>query len=265
MCVKGDPDTYLFAKLYAITHLRSDRWYKMGRTLLYGRLEDEKPFNTVRRLVQYEDYVLRLMQAARLPVPEPYGFVEITPEREYLLVTELFDGAREIGEADVDESIIDEGLQIVRRLWEAGIAHRDIKPANLMVLDGEVKVIDTAFAEVRPSPWRQAVDLANMMLVLALRTDAPTVYDRARRQFSEAEIAEAFAATRGLTMPSQLRRMIRDQGRDLHEEFLELLPERPAPIRIQRWTVRRVGLLLAVLVAAVIAAATFVSLLGNPL
>ena len=70
-------------------------------------------------------------------MPEPYGFVEITPEREYLLVTEFFDGAVEIGEAEVDESIIDQGLLVVRRLWEAGIAHRDIKPANLMVLDGQ--------------------------------------------------------------------------------------------------------------------------------
>ena len=83
--------------------------------------------------------------------------------------------------------------------------------------------------------------------------------------FSEEEIAEAFAATRGLTMPSQLRRMIREQGKDLHEEFLDLLPERPAPIPIQRWTVRRVGLLLAVLVAGLVTASLFVNLLGNPL
>jgi hypothetical protein len=48
--VKGDPDTYVFGKLYAATHLRADRWYKLGRTLLYGRLEDEKAFNTVRRI-----------------------------------------------------------------------------------------------------------------------------------------------------------------------------------------------------------------------
>ena len=62
--VKGEPETWLFAKLYAGSHLRSDRWYKLGRTLLYGRLEDEKPFNTVRRLVQQEDYALRLMHGA---------------------------------------------------------------------------------------------------------------------------------------------------------------------------------------------------------
>src|SRR6266545_6448900 len=65
--VKGDPDTWLFGKLYAKSHLRADRWYKLGRELLYGRLEDEKPFNTVRRLVQQEDYALSLMQRAGLP------------------------------------------------------------------------------------------------------------------------------------------------------------------------------------------------------
>ncbi len=219
----------------------------MGRTLLYGRLEDEKAFNTVRRLVQYEDYVLRLLYSAGLQVPRPYGIVEITPEREYLVVMEFFDGAREIGEADIDDAIIDQGLLAVRRMWEAGLAHRDIKPANLLVRDGRLLVIDSAFAQVRPSPWRQAVDLANMMLVLALRTDAPRVLARARTYFEDSEIAEAFAATRGLTMPSQLRHMLRAQGRDLHQEFIALLPYRLPTVKIQRWSLRRVTLTIAVL------------------
>ena len=30
--VAGDPDTYLFGKLYAMSHVRADRWYKLGRT-----------------------------------------------------------------------------------------------------------------------------------------------------------------------------------------------------------------------------------------
>ena len=68
-----------------------------------------------------------------------------------------------------------------------------------------------------------------MMLCLALRSDPELVYERAQRQFSVEEITEAFAATRGLAMPSQLRHMLRAQGRDLHAEFLDLLPERPRP------------------------------------
>ena len=266
--VKADCDegeSAVFGKLYAATHLHSDRWYKLGRTLLYGRLEDEQPYHSVRRLVQYEDYVLHLLADAGLPAPRPLGIVEITPEREYLLVTEFVRGSQEIGEAVVDDAVIDQGLSVVRRMWEIGIAHRDIKPANLLVHDGTLVVIDTAFAEVRPSPWRQAVDLANMMLVLGLRTDAPQVYRRARLQFSDDEIAEAFAATRGLTMPSQLRRLLRQQGRDLHADFLALLPHRVAPVRIQRWTWRRVGLTVATLLALLLGGVVFAQLLGSPL
>ncbi|MFL6180843.1 MAG: phosphatase PAP2 family protein [Actinomycetes bacterium] len=263
--VQGNPDSFVFCKLYAATHLRSDRWYKLGRTMLYGRLEDESAFNTVRRLVQYEDYLLRLLHSADLPVPEPYGIVEITPEREYLLVTQFFDGAREIGEAEVDDDIIDQGLLIVRQLWNAGLAHRDIKPANLLVRQERLLLIDSAFAEVRPSPWRQAVDLANMMLVLALRTDVQRVYSRARLVFTEDEIAEAFAATRGITMPTQLRRMMRQQGRRLHEEFRQLPPTKPKPIRIQRWSWRRVGLLVCVALGLVLGTIIAIPLLGSPL
>ena len=140
--------------------------------------------------MQYEDYLLRLMYGAGIPTARPYGFVEITPEREYLLVTEFFDGAVEISDAVIDDGVIDDALAVVRRLWDAGLAHRDVKPANILVRDQRVLLIDVAFAEVRPSPWRQAVDLANMMLVLGpglvprarLRAGRPGVHARGDRR-----------------------------------------------------------------------------------
>ncbi len=245
---------YVFGKLYARSHLRADRSYKLGRALLYGRLEDEKPFNTVKRLVQQEDYALALMQRAGLPSPEPYGVAQLTPEREYLIVFEFIDGAKEIGEAEVDLAIIDQGLAIVRKLWDANLAHRDIKPANLLVRDGKLYLIDVFFAEIHPSPWRQAVDLANMLLCLALRSGPQPVYQRALRHFSVGEISEAFAAARGLALPSQLRKMMRDQGRDLAAEFVRLLPTPPRAIGVQRWSTRRVALLLLVLLVLIPAA-----------
>jgi hypothetical protein len=42
----GDPGRYVFGKLYARSHLRADRWYKAGRTILYGTLEDEVRFES---------------------------------------------------------------------------------------------------------------------------------------------------------------------------------------------------------------------------
>jgi serine/threonine protein kinase len=177
--------------------------------------------------------------------------VEITPEREYLLVTDFVPGATELLEADVDENLIDQSLALVRRLWDAGIAHRDVKPSNLLVAKGKIHLIDVAFGEVRPSPWRQAVDLANMMLVLALRSDAETVYRRALVRFTPDEIAEAFAASQGVTIPSQTRALLKRDGRDLLRRFRELAPARKQ-ISIQRWSVRRIGLSLGVAFATLI-------------
>jgi membrane-associated phospholipid phosphatase len=254
LTVEGDPDQFLFAKLYTKGHVRADRWYKFWRTILYGALEDESPFKTVRRLVTYEDYALRLLTDIGVRTARSYGIVEITPEREYLLVTEFFAGAAEIGEADVDDSIIDQGLLLIRKLWDGGIAHRDIKPGNLMVRDGELLLIDVAFAQVRPSPWRQAVDLGNMMLVLAVRTSPGRVYHRALAFFTPDDLGEAFAATRGVASPTQLRAFMKRDPRDLLGEFRALAPQRP-PIVLQRWSIRRIGLAAAVLVVAFIAVA----------
>ena len=254
-------DGALFAKLYAAVHLRSDRWYKLGRTVRYGRLEDERPFNSVRRLVQYEDHMLRLLRDAGVPTAAPRGIVEITPEREYVLVTELIDGATHLTDGDVTDDVIDQALAIVRALWDAGLAHRDIKPSNLLLADGRVWLIDVAFAEVRPSPWRQAVDLANMMLTLALCVPPERVYERATRAFTPDEIAEAFAASRAVTIPAQLRGLLREQDTDLAAELRALAPPR-APVAIQRWTLRRVGLTIAVVAGALIGFGLVVANLG---
>jgi serine/threonine protein kinase len=156
----------------------------------------------------------------------------------------------------------DEGLDIIETMWRAGLAHRDIKPANVMVQDGHIRLIDVAFAQVRPSPWRQAVDLANMMLVLALQSSPELVYERAQLRFTDEELAEAFAASRGVTLPSGLRRSLRQDGRELLERFRELAPER-RPVSIQRWSLRRVGLTLWVALVAFAVASMFISSLGD--
>jgi tRNA A-37 threonylcarbamoyl transferase component Bud32 len=253
-----------FGKLYALGHLRSDRLYKLVRSIRYGRLEDERPFSTVRRLVEYEDHLLRLCRDLGLPTPRPYGLVEITPEREYMVLMEFFPGAHEVGGADLTDDEIDQGLLMVRAMWEAGIAHRDIKPSNLLVRDGKLVLIDVAFGAVRPSPWRQAVDLANMMLTLALATSAERVYERALRLFTPDDVAEAFAASGGVTIPAQLKARLRADGRDLDGRFRQLAPAR-APVAIQRWTLRRalstVGV-AAVLVVAVWGASVYARAAG---
>jgi hypothetical protein len=123
-----------------------------------------------------------------------------------------------------------------------------------MVRDGQLLLIDVFFVQVRPSPWRQAVDLGNMMLVLAVRSDPRRVYRRALHYFTAAELAEAFAATRGVASPTQLRTFMKRDPRDLLSEFRALAPERP-PIVLQRWNIRRVALAAAMLGVIAVAVA----------
>ena len=204
--VAGDPETYLFAKLYAKSHVTADRWYKLGRTILYGALEDEAPFQTVRRLVEYEDYTLRVLRDAGIPTAAAYGIVEITPEREYMLVTGFFDGAAEIGERRVvDDRVIDEGLACSSASCGT--------PASPTATSSP-----PTFGARRPGVPDRPVLRAGAAVAVAsgrrpgqhdagpggaLRSRARV---RARAEVLHPdEIAEAFAATRGVASPTQLR------------------------------------------------------------
>jgi tRNA A-37 threonylcarbamoyl transferase component Bud32/membrane-associated phospholipid phosphatase len=247
-------DGHLFGKIYSTSHLRADRWYKVGRTILYGQLEDEVPLGSVRRLALYEDYALRLLRDVGIGVATTYGIVELTPDREYMLVTEFFSNATTLGDAEVDDAIVDEGMLLVQRLWASGLAHRDLKPANMLVRGGHLQLVDVSGLQVRPTPWRQAVDLANMMLTMALRSDPDRVYERATAVFSPGDVAEAFAATRGLAIPTQVSEKLKEDGRPIFERFRELAPDRP-PVSIQVWSVRRVALTVAAILAALALAA----------
>jgi hypothetical protein len=98
------------------------------------------------------------------------------------------------------------------------------------------------------------------MIILALRSDPDHVYSRALLLFSPDDIAEAFASTRSVTVPSQSRSFLtalkRREGTDIIARFRELAPHRD-PISIQRWSLRRVWLAFVSLIVV----ALFVALL----
>ena len=240
----------IFAKLYAKSHVRADRWYKLGRTMLYGRLEDETPFSTVRRFVEYEDYTLRMLGDYGFPTPEALGIVEITPEREYLIAMDFFDDAVEIGEAEVDEHVIDEGLAMIRQMWDVGLAasgHQAGEP------DGAGRRAEADRRLLRPgaalavAPGRRprehdaragaAVGRARPSTRRRSGTSRPTSSPRRSRR------------RRGVASPTQLRQQMKQDGRDLLAEFRAMAPAR-RPIAVQRWSFRRVVLIVASLVAA---------------
>ena len=95
------------------------------------------------------------------------------------------------------------------------------------------------------------------MMVLALRTDPDRVYGRATRVFTADEIAEAFACSVGLTIPTELQARLKEDGRGILERFRELAPDRD-PVSIQRWSVQRLVLTGVAILSVLVAASLFV-------
>jgi hypothetical protein len=135
-----------------------------------------------------------------------------------------------------------------------------VKPANMLIKHGHLQLVDVSGLEIRPSSWRQAVDLANMLLTLALQTDADRVYARATTFFTPEEIAEAFASDVGLAVPTELSSKLKTDGRPLRERFKELAPAE-APISIQRWSGRRLALTAIAAASVLVLAGLFVDAL----
>ena len=73
------------------------------------------------------------------------------------------------------------------------------------------------------------------------------MYQRALQFFSPDEIAEAFAATAASASPSQLRAVLKQDGRDLVGEFRTWRGRRP--ISLQRWGVKRVAYIVRLIAA----------------
>ena len=85
------------------------------------------------------------------------------------------------------------------------------------------------------------------------------MYQAALRYFTPDELAEAFAATRGVASPTQLRQHLKQDGRDLLAEFRAMAPAR-RPIAVQRWSFRRVVLILTTILLLFLAVLTGIGL-----
>ena len=127
-------------------------------------------------------------------------------------------------------------------LAAAGVGWDDVTRLTVSVEPGSFTGLRIGIATARGLAQARGLEVVGVgsLAALARGADAESVL-----AVLDARRGEAFAAARGVASPTQLRSMMKDEGRDLLAEFRALAPDRP-PIAIQRWSVRRVLLTVGV-------------------
>jgi len=234
--VAGDPDEYLFAKLYTRA-MCEPTLVQAVRTILYGSLETSLPSRRCGAWSPTRTTPCACCKTIGVRTARPYGIVEITPEREYLLVTEFFEGAVEIGEAAVDDGLIDQGLAMIRRLWTPGSPTATSTPAISWCVAGNCC----------SSTWHSPG--ASLALAAGGSTWATYAGPRGPHRPQArlpAGAAPVHASRTGRGLRSHARGGEPDAVARVHEarparplaEFRKLAPQR-RPIVLQRWSTRR--------------------------
>jgi uncharacterized membrane protein YbhN (UPF0104 family)/membrane-associated phospholipid phosphatase/tRNA A-37 threonylcarbamoyl transferase component Bud32 len=158
----------LFVKVVGQEQRNADWLFKSMRYLLYRELEDETPFITAKRQIQYEAYMALLAERAGVRTPP------------IVVATTLSDGSgllaqRKVRGRGLNALAADDVENLpLRGIWEqvallrrAHLAHRDLRQANVLVDDhGEPWLIDFGFGEAAASERRLNQDIAEMLASL---------------------------------------------------------------------------------------------------
>ena len=233
----------VFGKIYSTGHVRADRWYRIGRTLLYG------PPSRTRR---------RSGRCAGWPRPRTTR-CDSCRTKEWRVARPVRRRGAHAERRIHDRDGAVRGGEEPRRLGRRRRRDRrgrgartDVSgtPASrtatssrrtCSVKDGHLQLVDVSGLEIRPSPWRQAVDLGEHDADAGAANRTRTRCTRARSASSHPiEIAEAFACAVGLAIPTQLQARLKADERPLLAGFKELAPPRE-PVSIQRWNARRIA------------------------
>jgi undecaprenyl-diphosphatase len=164
----------LFVKALGTDERSADLMFRMYRALQPRHLGDERPFSSLRRMVEHEALVALAARDTGVRTPRFVAFATAVPNG-FVLSYEAVSG-RSLDRLEPSEMTDD----VLRSTWEQlailrqhHIAHRDLRLANVFFDDaGAVWIIDFGFAELSASKVLLANDLAELLASSSTRVGA---------------------------------------------------------------------------------------------
>ena len=228
----------------------ADLLYRTYRLLRLKDIGDERPFTSLRRIVEHEALVSLQARDVGVRTPRLRAIAEVGSE-SMLLAYDLIDGTdlEHCDDGRLDDAVLDRVWAQLVVLRTHRIAHRNLRLSNLRLdATGDPWVVDFGFSEVAASDDVLDTDLAQLLTALTLVVGPARAVDRAVATLGR----DAVAAALPLVQPGALSTATRDAFRHHSGLLAELRrtvadrcavaePEYAAIDRINKRTVLTVG------------------------
>lgn len=160
----------VFAKVVAQDERSADLLFRLYRSLTPRDLGDERPFSSLRRMVEHEAMVSLMARSVGIATPRVLAFAAAEPGG-FVLSYEGIDGSSLDGvPADrLTDDVLAAIWDQIETLRYHRIAHRDLRLANVFLgSDGQVFMIDFGFSELAASDLLLRTDIAELLASLSL-------------------------------------------------------------------------------------------------
>src|SRR5271166_3294774 len=209
-----DDGRRLFIKALGSDQRDADLLYRAYRFARLRNVGDTWPAASVIRAVEHQALVGTMAERAGVRVPRVDRVIK-AGDGTALLVMKRIDGSS-LAQLPV-EQISDE---LLRRLWtevdrlhRAGIAHRSLRAANVMIEDGgRPWLTDFSFSELTATPRQMDLDLAELLVSLAILTGADRATSSAAAVIGAQRLAPAVPLLQPLALSAATRHAVAREG-----------------------------------------------------
>jgi undecaprenyl-diphosphatase len=228
----------LFVKALGDDERSADLLFRLYRYFRHRDYRDERPFSSLRRMVEHEALVA--LDARQLGVRTPRFVALATAQPNgYALAYEAVEG-RSLDRVDATDMTD----QILAAVWEQlvllrshRLAHRDLRLANVFQADdGQVWIIDFGFAELAASEVLLATDLAELLASSSTKVGAARALAVARSAVGDTALAGARDRLQPALLSGATRQALKENPETLTElrTAVQRLAGRPAPMQEEK-------------------------------
>lgn len=216
---------HYFGKIFGKQEHAADWLFKIFRFFRYKNLQAEEPYLRSRRNIEIESFAMLWAAKSGVRVPKVQDVLRYGSS--WLLIQERIYGKPLSEHGHLLQRSLEDAWVQTEKLHSANVAHRDLRAANLLIdKKGKVWIIDFGFAEVSANNQRKYMDVAELLMSMALAAGTKRTLDAAFKILPPEKLARTLPYLQTAVFSGATTKQLRHNRqllKDLKEEAKERL------------------------------------------